>query len=73
MWDWITKNFNQFDAGLYLVYSDNESFVCINQEQCNSLFSGVLNVTYSGLCILPCTNQGWQKIFDDWKGRGLIQ
>ena len=28
--------------------------------------------TYAALSALPCASQGWQRIFDDWKARGIV-
>jgi hypothetical protein len=74
MFNWLSTNFTQFEGDNYTFYSDENGFIVsdINfvAEQLNGCSTPP---TYTEVSALAIALQGWQRIFDQWKEKGLIQ
>jgi hypothetical protein len=72
MKDWITNNFPSSPYGGVIVYQDDSGFVSCDAQWLASVLGDTVPPTYEGLSALPLAQQGWQRIFDQWKEKGIV-
>lgn len=76
MEQWASSHLSQGMIGL-IVYTDTttDDHIEVDPTLFSSAdFSAITTMppTYSALSALPIALQGWQKIFDQWKTKGII-
>lgn len=79
MQEWINTSFPVLPDGNVAVFQDylnNDIQQTVGIDPLtleNTLAGGSVPPKYSELSALPIAQQGWQRIFDDWKERGLVK
>lgn len=71
---WLQKNFLNNPDGTVTIFVNVGQSLLFDPSDPNGLFSLITSTppTYAELSSLPCVAQGWQKIFDQWKAKGLV-
>ena len=70
---WLKANFTGI-ANEVIVYQGANGFNGYDPTDPAGYFTSITTTppTYTELSALPCAAEGWQKIFDQWKARGII-
>jgi hypothetical protein len=71
---WAIATFPSDGMGGVIVYQDDTGYLSCDPSVFGSqAFAGVsAPPTYAALSQLAIASEGWQKVFDQWKARGLI-
>ena len=72
---WLQDTFKTVDGGLVIVFTDPVTNGAIGFDPANAatIFPSVAVVpTHAALSGLAIASEGWQKIFDQWKAKGII-
>lgn len=67
--EWIEQNFTVSDGGVTVYTSLEVDITCGLDWLAETIGTAK---TYADLSALPIAAQGWQKVFDYWKERGII-
>lgn len=70
---WLTQSFRTV-GNQVIVYTHGLGFIGFDPTDPTGLFTSITTTppTYAALSALPCAAEGWQKIFDQWKAKGLV-
>ena len=70
---WLQLHFPSMLDGSVIVYTDGLDFVTYDPSHVGTEFPNITAPpTYSALCALPIVDDGWQRIFEQWKAKGLL-
>jgi hypothetical protein len=72
MLDWLNNAFELMMGDLVVYTNGNDFTTCNGEWLVGELASCSIPPTHEELSALPMAEQGWQKVFDQWKSQGLI-
>lgn len=72
MGDWIMQHFAPDGYGGVIVYEEDSGWLSCDPNWLAGTLGSTVPPTYAALSALPIASQGWQKIFDQWKERGIV-
>jgi hypothetical protein len=74
MIEWLKQNFELYIEPYLIVYNSSEESITTDYNWLSNQLGNNVPPTYEGVKLLPIYSlQGWEKIIDQWKERGLIQ
>jgi hypothetical protein len=71
--NWVQTNFESLADGSVIVMRDGDDFTTCDPNWLSQNTTAISDPpTYDKLSSLPMALQGWQKIFDQWKEKGIV-